>query len=255
MSERTVGLIMTTPVKSMAIHFPEEVELTMNGVPDDRQFFLIDDRDRLFVGRRHGRLVQIRSRLEGEELVLEFPDGTVVRGEPELGEATSTDFYELRMVAGREVRGPFSEALSDYTGSKVRLIKAAEPIAYDAEPATLLSQASIDRLGREMGTDLDPRRFRMLFTLNGCEEHEEDSWTKVRVGDALLEVGSAIGKLTPRCAVVTQDPDTGARSGDTLKAIKGYRGLSEDNRWIVFGVYASVLEPGRVRLGDPVVPV
>ena len=62
-------------------------------------------------------------------------------------------------------------------------------------------------------------------------------------------------KLTPRCAVVTQDPDTGARSGDTLKAIKGYRGLSEDNRWIVFGVYASVLEPGRVRLGDPVVPV
>jgi uncharacterized protein YcbX len=159
------------------------------------------------------------------------------------------------MVAGAEVQGRFSEALSEYTGANVRLVRADEPIAYDAEPATLLSQSSIDRLGREMETEIDPRRFRMLFTLNGCEEHEEDTWSQVRVGEALLKVGSLIGNLTPRCAVVTQDPDTGARAGNTLKAIKGYRGLSPNDGWIVFGVYASIVEPGRVRLGDTVEPV
>ena len=55
----------------------------------------------------------------------------------------------------------------------------------------------------------------------------------------------------PRCAVTTQDPDTGAVTLDTLRAIKNYRGL-RDGKLIDFGVYFDVEEPGRVRVGDPV---
>ena len=254
MSERTVGLIMTTPVKSMAIHFPEEVELTMTGVPDDRQFFLIDDRDRLFVGRRHGRLVQIRSRLEGEELGLEFPDGTVVRGEPELGEETSTDFYELRMVAGKEVRGPFAEALSDYTGSKVRLIKAA-----NRSPMTRSRRHCCP--GRR-STDSAVKWAPTLTPALPHALHAE----RLRGARGGLLVEGAGRRRTPGSRQRDRQADAALRGrhpgprhrraiGEHAEGVEGYRGLSEGNRWIVFGVYASVLEPGRVRLGDPVVPV
>jgi hypothetical protein len=93
----------------------------------------------------------------------------------------------------------------------------------------------------------------MLFTLDGCSEHEEDGWTRVRVGDAIVRVGGYLGGPTPRCAVITQDPDTGARSLDALRAIKNYRGRTEIG--IVFGVYARVEQPGRVRVGDTVEPL
>jgi uncharacterized protein YcbX len=87
----------------------------------------------------------------------------------------------------------------------------------------------------------------MLFTLAGCDAHEEDSWNGrlVRVGEAVLRLGGPVD----RCAVTTRDPDTGERDLDTLRLIKGYRG-QRDGKLIDFGVYATVERPGRVRVGD-----
>jgi hypothetical protein len=54
--------------------------------------------------------------------------------------------------------------------------------------------------------------------------------------------------------MTTRNPDTGVRDWDSLKAIKGYRGVGAD-AGIHFGVYASVVEPGRVSVGDAVEPL
>jgi len=114
---------------------------------------------------------------------------------------------------------------------------------------SVLSRPSYERLGEELDAEIDPRRFRMLFELDGCDAHEEDGWSGrlVRFGDAVLRIGGPV----PRCAITTQDPDTGIRSLDTLRGIKSYRGL-RDGRAIDFGVYAEVERPGRVRVGDAV---
>jgi uncharacterized protein YcbX len=250
---RTVAVISTTLVKSFSLDHPDEVTLTPTGVPGNRRFFLVDERGRIFVGRRHGKLVRIRPELDGSRLTLHFPDGASVAGEIELGEPVTADFYKLREVSGKVVEGPWAEAVSEYAGSSVRLVCADDSIAYDVEPVTLVSRASIDRLAREMGSEIDFRRFRMLFTLDGCAEHEEDTWSRVRIGEAIVSVGGHIGGPTPRCAVVTQDPETGVRSLDTLRAIKNYRGREPIG--IVFGVYARVEQPGRVRVGDAVEPL
>jgi uncharacterized protein YcbX len=92
----------------------------------------------------------------------------------------------------------------------------------------------------------------MLVEIVGCSPHEEDSWAgrRVRVGEALLEVGGPV----PRCATTTRDPSTGVRDFDTLREIAAYRGR-RDGHDIDFGVYARVLEPGVARLGDPVEPL
>lgn len=250
---RTVAMILTTPVKSMALTQPEEIELTADGILENRRFYLIDQRDRLFVGRRFGPLVQIRPEFDGTVLTLSFPTGEVVSDTIELGERVETNFYNLRTVGGRVVSGPWADALARYTGISVRLVYAEQSDADDLTPVTLLSRASLARLGRELGTELDCRRFRMLFTLDGCGEHEEDGWSRVAIGDAIVRVGSAIGHQVPRCGVITQDPETGVRSLDALRAIKRYRGRTTVG--VPFGVYASIERGGRVRVGDRVEPL
>ncbi len=122
------------------------------------------------------------------------------------------------------------------------------------DPVTLVSDGSLDRLARQAGTDeIDSRRFRMLFELTGCEAHEEDTWDgrQFAVGGAVVRVGGPVD----RCAVTTRDPDTGERDLDTLRLIKSYRGQRESDGAILFGVYGSVLQPGRVRVGDAFEPL
>ncbi len=70
---------------------------------------------------------------------------------------------------------------------------------------------------------------------------------RIAIGDAILFVT----KPDARCAITTQDPDTGVRDLDTLRTIIGYRGLRE-GRHADLGVLADVVQPGRVRLGDAV---
>lgn len=185
-------------------------------------------------------------------LALRFPDGHAVEGEVALGEPVETDFYGKRVVPGRIVEGSWAEALSSYAGEPVRLVRVdGGAHGTDIHVVTLVSRASVEELSRRGGLadPLDARRFRMLLELDGCRPHEEDEWLggEVRAGAALLRLPSPV----PRCAVTTQDPATGSRDFDTLRTIKSYRG-ERAGKQLMFGVYAEVVEPGRVRLGDPV---
>ena len=249
----SVATISVTPVKSLALHHPDTVELTSSGVPGDRRYYLVDDDGRMVGGSKHGPLVRVRGEADGDRLTLRFPDGTVVSDEVRPGAGVTTDFWG-RPVAGMLVDGPWSKALSAYAGRRLRVVRAEDGDAWDTEPATVVSRASCERLGEELGAAIDPRRFRMLLTLDGCRPHEEDEWSGrlVRAGDAVLRVGGPV----PRCVVTTQDPETGVTTLDTLGAIARYRGVrAADGKSLDFGVYAGVEEPGRVRVGDPVEPL
>jgi uncharacterized protein len=59
--------------------------------------------------------------------------------------------------------------------------------------------------------------------------------------------------LVGRCAVTTCNPESGERDLDTLRVLAGYREPAEGAP--AFGVYGTVVEPGRVRLGDEVTPL
>ncbi|MGH2994808.1 MAG: MOSC domain-containing protein [Gaiellaceae bacterium] len=249
----TVSRLSITPVKSLALHHPDEVVLEECGVAANRRFYLVREDGRLLAGLHHGPLVQVRADWEedADRLALTFPDGTRLEEAVRMAEPIVTDFWGHR-VSGRVVEGPWAEALSAFVRKPLRLVKADEPGGgLDAETVTISSEASVDELARQAGQEaVDGRRFRMLVEVAGCAAHEEDTWagSAVRIGQALVEI---LGPV-PRCATTTRDPSTGIRDFDALRAIAAYRGR-RDGKKIDFGVYARVLEAGRVRVGDAVV--
>ncbi len=254
----TVARLSIAPVKALGLVHPREVRVESFGVPENRRFYLAEADGRRVSGPRHGPLMRVKAGYDGatERLALTFPDGSVTDGPADrtTGEQVVSDFWG-RTVRGHEVEGPFSPALSAWYGSPLRLIRTERPgDANDVWPVSLLSTASADALARGAGADRvrETRRFRLLFELDGCEPYEEDTWIgrTVRVGDATVRVPGQI----PRCAVTTYDPDTGERDAGTLKAIKDTRGQGPDGE-LFFGVYGEVMQPGTVRVGDPVVPM
>ncbi len=247
--------INVTPVKSMALSHPDRVDLGDVGVAEDRLFFLVDEEGRKFAADRYGPLQTIRPVYDPdlERLTLAFPDGSVAEGDAAVfGEGLIVDFFR-RPVRAHVVPGPWTEALSGFAGVPLRLARCDQPgEGIDVYHLTMVSNASVAALAGHGGHagDLDPARFRMTFELEGCEPHEEDTWAgrRVSVGKALLRIHGPV----PRCVVTTQNPHTGLKDFETLKTIVSYRPLMTDQKGIPFGMYAEVLHPGRVRVGDPV---
>lgn len=257
--------ISTTPVKGLRMLPKQEVELTRQGAVDDRQFFLVGDDGAMVSATRIGPLLEIvpdyRRGPGGRSLSLSFPDGTVIDGAIEHGEPVDVSFYGLELQV-LPVAGPFSEAISEHCGIRLRLVERPENRPGvdrgSIAGATLLGVGSLGRLedaAAEAGEPggIDQRRFRMTFGVDGIEAHEEDSWIggEVRIGEALLRVHDRVG----RCAATTRDPDAGEVDLKTLHHIRSYREDVVCEEGLPFGVYASVRTPGTVRLGDPVVTV
>jgi hypothetical protein len=117
---------------------------------------------------------------------------------------------------------------------------------FDAFPIHLLTTAWLDELARRTpGAQFDRRRFRPNFLIepeNGRRGFVELDWGKrVRVGEAMLELTVPCA----RCVMTTLPQQDLPKDPSVLRTIVRE---SEQN----VGLYASVVEGGRVRVGDPV---
>ncbi len=250
--------ISIAPVKALHVVHPEEVELTRAGVVGDRRFWLLDADARLANGKRFPQLMQVRPEWDEStrKLALAFPGGERLEGVVEPGEPVEATLYGVDHPS-RVVSGPWQEALTELAGEPLTLLwsehGAVDRGADRGGWASIVSRASLERLGAEAGAASPPdgRQFRMLFEIDGVAAHEEDEWIgrHVRVGDAVLMPLGDVG----RCVVTTRDPDTSEFAFDTLNVLAAYRreGVAEP---LPFGVYCGVAVPGRVRVGDSVVP-
>ena len=248
----SVSRISIAPVRGLGLEHPTSVELGPTGVLEDRRFFLSDQGGRLVDGLRLGALVQVRAHTdpEGRTLRLEFPDGRTVDGDVVIAEPVHTVVYN-RVAEGHAVVGPWAGAIADFIGRPVTLVRCDRPGGTRTKNAvSLVSDGSLRELAAHAGVaDVDGRRFRMLFELEGGFAHQEDGWIgrDIAIGTARL----SITHPDARCAITTHDPDTGEPDLDTLRTIIAYRGMREDTK-IDFGVLGEVASPGRVSVGDEV---
>jgi uncharacterized protein YcbX len=254
-----VAWIHVAPIKALAIEARREVELTTHGVPGDREFCIVDaETNKMLNAKRIPNFVTITPQFDPERrtLSLRMPDGGVVSGAIELGEPVDI-MISSREVKARAVIGPWNDALTAVAERPLRLVcvnaagEGADRAAMGGA-ATLLSAESLRALATAADADapVDPRRFRMLFGVADVPAHAEDNWIgeRVRIGSAVVVPRGNVG----RCAVTSVDPTSGRADLDTLGALARYRGEKVATEPLPFGVWAQIIEPGRVTVGDEV---
>ncbi|MGH7819436.1 MAG: MOSC domain-containing protein [Candidatus Binatia bacterium] len=271
------------PVKSMAGAPLERAGVGALGIPGDRGWALRDESAGEIRGAKKLPLLMqcsaryleepTEARIPAAEVTL--PDGAKVRTDaPEaaarlsdlLGRkvtlwarrpANDRDHYrrgrpdepdmerELRQVFGREA----DEPLPDLSVFSPELFEYTSPLGtyFDAFPLLLLTTAWLDELSRRNpSARFDVRRFRPNFLIepeNGRRGFVELGWTgkRLRIGAAMVEATVAC----PRCVMTTLGQQDLPKDPSVLRTI-----VRDSDQNV--GVYASVVEPGAVAVGDRV---
>jgi uncharacterized protein YcbX len=232
---QSVGVIRQLgryPVKSMRGESLPGATLTLQGVAADRRYAFVQTASRSsfpwFTARELPELLCYRTCVEQAgpqevEVTVTAPDGKKfpIKSD-ELRQALEARF-------GRELF-----LLHDYRGS------------YDVAPISLISCQTVTRIAEESDTKEDGARFRpnLLVDLNGGDAFDELNWVGriLRVGDAAR---IAITEVDQRCMMITLDPASATPSPAVLRCV-----VQQHKQCA--GVYATVLAPGEVRVGDTV---
>lgn len=170
--------------------------------------------------------------------------------------------YQAKFVEGEvRVTGPdgrvfgWDQELLDEIQSRTETVIAMSPLyaphpehphllSVEGASILLLTDATLRRLEALWGKPLDQRRFRgnFIVAVDGDSEFEGD-WIgkKLTIGEVTLQVDS----YCERCVVITMDPDTLEKDPSLHKIVTEEFGNH-------FGVYASVVTPGRIQIGDKV---
>lgn len=248
-------------VKATRFLQPPAVDVDLDGIRHDRAFALLEADDRFVNSDQHRLFMPLRFDYDAaaETLRLDLPDGRAIDGPAAAtGRRLTVDHFGLRNIELAEVDGPWRELLSTHAGRPISLVRClSERRAIDVFPITFVTTGSLARLAREVGSTVDPARFRAGFVIDHAEEHAEDAWDgrTLTIGNVVLRVRTAV----PRCAITGFNPATGERDQDVMRSLIRYRNkvslpdnMLPDYATPGFATYAEVLTPGRVAVGDKV---
>jgi len=278
----TVKEIWRYPVKSMAGGQLDECEVGERGIPGDRGWALRDDEAREIRGaKKFPVLMQCSARYLEEPsgattppAEITLPDGTRMRSDDprasgRLSEligkrvtlwpirpAEETEHYrrtvsldepEMRAIMGRLPEEPLPDVSAFPQDVLQEILSFTSPRGtyFDAFPLHLLTTAWLDDLARaNTNARFDRRRFRPNFLIEPqAAGKTELDWCgrKLRVGAVTTKIEMPV----VRCSMITQPQADLPKDPSVLRTI-----VRDSNQNV--GVYASVISPGRARVGDPV---
>lgn len=218
------------PVKAMGGEELGSVVIDGRGLVGDRLLAVTDD---------EGRFASAKStrRFRRRDAVLQF------------AARTETDGTVVVTGAGgeRRVGDPaLDEVLADATGATVRVAAEGAVPHQDMGAVSLVGTATLAWCARRWGGTADVRRLRANLLVATEEPFAEEAWVgrDLRCGTARLRVVERV----PRCRTVDLDQDGAVAEGRWLA-----RATAERDGFLA--VYADVVAPGTVRLGDDVSPV
>jgi uncharacterized protein len=228
--------IVRYPVKSMAGIPTKSAVLGWHGLEGDRRFAFRR------VGDASGFPWLTASRLP--DLVLYHPVGLDDRA----GEPLPT---HVRTPAGSHVELRSTELtaeLAERFGGFLELMQLKHGI-FDEASISIIGLATIAGIGREIGLELDRRRFRgnIFVQTERTEPFLEDAWVgrTLTFGDHEPRPAVTVTLCDQRCGMINIDPETGSQDPRVLQAVAR---LNQNNA----GVYATVVQSGTIRVGDRV---
>jgi uncharacterized protein len=220
------------PVKSMQGEALPSATLTLQGFAEDRRYAFVQAASRSsfpwLTARELPELLHYRTFVEKA-------------GTPEVAVTVATAHGENWPIDSDGLR----KALEARSGRSLFLLRDSRG-SYDAAPVSLISRQSVARIAEESGTKENSWRFRpnLLVDLKDAGPFDELHWVgkTLRIGNAAR---IAITEVDQRCVIITLDPATGESNPEILKCVAQKHGKSA-------GIYATVLTPGEVRTGDPI---
>jgi MOSC domain-containing protein len=268
-SQTAVGSTLSLwryPVKSMMGEELNASEVAQGGLWGDRAYALIDGADGKVVSARNFRkwpeMFYFRAALVNAPgtggtlppVRITLPDGRIVGGEQDDVSQTISKVLKrevkLSATAGRSATA--EEYWPDMEGldhrDKVTDFGLPESTFFDCASVHLLTTSTLNRL-RDLYPDgrFEVRRFRpniVVEATSGRKDFVENAWVGkvLAIGDS---VRLSITGPCPRCVMTT------LAQGDLPKDAGILRAAVQHNQGGV-GVYASVLQGGKVRRGDAV---
>lgn len=236
------------PVKGLTPEPLESVELSpMQTLPFDRAY-AIENGPGPFdpANPQHLQKIHFVMLMRNEELATVrslFDDSTetlvISKGGTEIARG------DLRTEAGRAaIEDAITRIVTSGLRGRPRVVVSPGHSFSDVAPKCihLVNRQSLTALEGMLGTKVDARRFRPNLVLDGLEPWQELDLVgkKLRTGGITLE----IFKRTERCAATNVDPETGVRD------LKIPSFLSKTLGHTDFGVYARIVDGGRLRVGD-----
>ena len=269
-----ISQLWTYPVKSMVGVSVESVELSSLGIVGDRHWAIRDlERGGIRGAKKIGELMQFTAHRKDNDVIITFPGGTQVSSADEdvnfmlsgvlgrnvlleslpadnnlehfrRGPSDSDDpLTELRGIFGREAEEP----LPDFTAFPPEVAEFESPPGthHDCWPLLVMTTSALQALTDAVPeSQIDVLRFRpsIVVETNSGEGHVEFSWKgkTASLGTAVIEFLDPC----PRCIMITR------KVNDELPEDRAIlRHVVRDLNQAV-GVYARILTPGRVALGD-----
>ena len=276
------------PVKSMRGEAPQSTAVESTGLAGDRAHALLDcatgklasaKDPRLWAGLLGLQAAYVGEAAAGAPLVLERAGGARIRSdEPGVNDWLSeTTGRRVQLVATTAppvkaayddvwpaIEGLAPQAFIDAT--KTAVTEAGQAVStlqiglmapgtfQDLAPITLMTTSSLRAAAAlHPSSRWDPHRFRSNLLLEtGGDGFLENAWEgrRLTLGDVVLEV---IGP-TPRCVMTTLAQRDLPIDHDILRTLARHNRIDFKGagRFACLGVYASVVQAGRVAVGDQV---
>lgn len=269
----TVVMLRRYPVKSMLGEDLHDGQVTRRGLTGDRVLALVHRETGKVASAKNPRLwrglLMLSAAASGTAVKITLPDGTVIPST-----APGIDAV-LSAVAGRPVtltstpppgaaldRADPERVLRDGIDAQVPVevgqlgTGSPEGTFFDFAPLHLITTSTLDRIaGLSPRGSVEPVRYRPnIVVRTTAQGFAENDWTgrDLRVGrDLVLRIVSR----TPRCAIPTLEHGDLPRDSDALRAVavgNRIRPVASLGPQPCAGVYAQVLRPGRIQVGDSV---
>ncbi|MCK7614033.1 MOSC domain-containing protein [Roseibium sediminicola] len=216
------------PIKSLLGEPQKHLNVDTRGVVGDRLFAIVDAQGKLGSGKTTRRfkridgLFSLRAMTDGEALRIGFPDGRWT----EISRATLND------------------ELSGFLGEPVTIQQEQDVPHHDDAAVHVLLSTELQALQDDLPeVRIDPRRFRANIVLDSPKYITADG-----LMGRTLTLGSTrllVTHKTERCGMVTMAQDDLTFAPQILRKIAQQFDVH-------FGVYAKVLRPGSISLGDAV---
>ncbi|HEX3593364.1 MAG TPA: MOSC domain-containing protein [Pseudonocardiaceae bacterium] len=229
----TVETLWRYPVKSMAGERLDQAPVDARGILGDRLYAVRDPDGKLGSGKNTRRFRRMDGLLDFHAAylpdltpVITLPDGRTVRGNEE------------------QVHWAIADGL-DRPG--VTLVKESVISHFDAESLHLVTTASMAWLSDlAPEAEMDVRRVRpnVVIRVDDAVGRPEDAWVgrEMHIGSHLVV---DVVDTVQRCVMISAAQEELPDADGVLAAL----GEASD---LLFGVYARVVVPGRVRVGDEV---